>query len=150
MKSRRCLVCGSPSEARDYCARCAGLLRHDKRKGSRKARLQALHDQWNEDLQAFTCRYTKSALTHTGGARDAEWEHRTPGDAESVVLVGALVNRMKADLTEPEWNVMLRALYATRIKGRPFDERAFPLNWQPRSSARLRGAGGAQAKLPPE
>ena len=43
------------------------------------ARRDALHEQWNEDLQAFTCKYTCIALTHNGGARNAEWEHVIPG-----------------------------------------------------------------------
>lgn len=143
IEPRRCLVCGSVSGSKRYCGRCSRLLSSSKRKGTRAARLRALHDQWNEDHQAFMCKYTDAALTHTGGARDAEWEHRTPGVADSVVLVAALVNRMKADLTEAQWDDMIRALYERRIEGRPFNEKAFPSNWQPKSTARLRGAGSA-------
>lgn len=139
---RRCEVCRTPSDPKRFCIRCAGLLKYNKRKGSREARIQALHDQWNEDLQAFTCKYTKTALVHTGGARDAEWEHPTPGNNESVVLVAALVNRMKADLTERQWDAMIRALYATLIEGKRFNEKAFPSNWQPKSSARGRAQPG--------
>lgn len=142
MESGKCLVCRGSSGAKYYCRRCKALLRSSKRKGSRKARLRALHDQWSEDRQAFVCKYTSTPLTHSGGARDAEWEHAIPGDPESVVLVAAVVNRMKADLTEDQWNDMVRALYATRIEGKPFDEKAFPPNWQPKSTARRRRTRG--------
>jgi hypothetical protein len=124
-----------------YCQRCAALLRPNPRKGSRGARLAALHAQWDEGRRVFICKYTGTALTHSGGARDAEWEHATPGDPESVVLVAALVNRMKADLTEEQWDAMIRSLYATLIEGKPFNETAFPANWQPRSTAWRRGLG---------
>jgi hypothetical protein len=99
------------------------------------ARRDALHEQWNEDLQAFTCKYTSIALSHDGGARNAEWEHVIPGVESSVVLVAAVVNRMKGDLTEDEWDAMIGALYALRIKGEPFNLEALPLNWQPNDSS---------------
>jgi hypothetical protein len=138
---RRCRVCGSVSGAKHYCGRCSRLLSSSKRKGTRAARLRALRDQWSADHQAFMCKYTDTALMHSGGARDAEWEHRTPGDADSVVLVAAVVYRMKADLTEAQWDDMIRALYEKRIECRPFSEKAFPSNWQPKSTARRRGTG---------
>ena len=99
------------------------------------ARREALRKQWNAELQAFICGYTGIALTHKGGARNAEWEHRRPGDESSVVLVAALVNRMKADLTEEEWDAMISALYALRIEGKPFSESALPPNWQPKATS---------------
>jgi hypothetical protein len=42
-----------------------------------------------------------------------------PRVESSVVLVAALVNRMKADLTEDQWDAMIGALYALRIEGKP-------------------------------
>lgn len=135
--SRKCLVCQRPSGAKHFCPICEGLLGR-KRKGRKPdmgARRDALREQWNIDLQAFTCKYTGIALTHNGGARNAEWEHPTPGDESSVVLVAALVNRMKADLTENQWDAMIRALYALRIEGEPFNESALPLNWQVKATS---------------
>ena len=104
-------------------------------KKDKDARREALWDQWDETHQAFMCKSTGIALKHNGGARYPEWEHRTPGDESSVVLVAALVNRMKADLTEDQWDAMIRALYARRIEGKPFNESAIPMNWQPKSSS---------------
>ena len=99
------------------------------------ARREALRGQWNEDIQAFTCKYTSIALTHNGGARNAEWEHVIPGVESSVVLVAALVDRSKGDLTEAQWDAMIAALYALRIEGKPFDESALPLEWQTKASS---------------
>jgi hypothetical protein len=135
--SRQCEACRRPSGARRYCSVCTVLLGR-KRKGSKPdmaARREALRQQWNAELQAFTCGYTGIALTHKGGARNAEWEHRRPGDESTVVLVAAVVNRMKADLTEEQWDTMIRALYARRIEGKPFDESALPPNWQPKATS---------------
>lgn len=101
------------------------------------ARRDALHEQWNEDLQEFTCKYTSIRLDHNGGARNAEWEHVIPGVESSVVLVAALVNRMKGDLTGDQWDAMIGALYALRIQGKPFDEPPFHRTGRPR---RARGA----------
>ncbi len=130
-------MCRRPSGAKLYCPICRGLLDR-RRKGSKPdiaARREALRQQWSEKLQAFACKYTGIALSHNGGARNAEWEHRTPSEQSSVVLVAALVNRMKADLTEEQWDAMIRALYALRIEGKPFDESALPLRWQPKASS---------------
>ena len=133
---RRCF-CGEPSGLRLYCPRCEGVLGR-KRKGQKPdmaARRDALHAQWNKRRKAFICAYTGIALTHKGGASNAEWEHRIPRDESSVVLVAALVNRMKADLTEDQWDAMIAALYALRIKHKPFKKSALPLNWQTKASS---------------
>jgi hypothetical protein len=130
-------VCRRPSGLKHYCPICEGLLTR-KRKGQKPnmaARRDALHEQWSEELQAFTCKYTSIVLTHNGGARNAEWEHVIPGDESSAVLVAALVNRMKGDLTEDQWDAMIRALYALRIERKPFDESALPDHWQTKASS---------------
>ena len=137
-------MCQRPSGFKHYCQICRGLIDRG-RSGQRPykaARRAALHDRWNKVLKAFTCKYTGIALTHNGGAWNAEWEHRTPVDESSVVLVAALVNRMKADLTEDQWDAMICALYAHRIEGKPFDESAIPLNWQPKASSWRNGEEG--------
>jgi hypothetical protein len=137
---RRCF-CGEKSGLKLFCPRCDGLLRRT-RKGSKPnmaARRNALDAQWRastgEDPGAFVCAYTGIALTHKGGATNAEWEHVIPGDESSVVLVAALVNRMKADLTEEEWDAMIAALYDLRIEGKPFDETALPDRWGTKASS---------------
>jgi hypothetical protein len=81
---RECLVCRRPSGLKHYCRICEGLLGRSRKgqKPNMPARRDALHKQWNEDLQ-FTCKYTSVALTHNGGASNAEWEHRIPGSSRA-------------------------------------------------------------------
>ena len=51
------------------------------------------------------------------------------------MLVAALVNRTKADLTEVQWDALIRALYSLRIEGKSFDESALPTEWQTRATS---------------
>ena len=134
---QNCVVCTDPSGLKDYCNRCRNLLER-KRKGQKPdmaARRAAMYEQWRGDLHAFVCKYTGIALTHSGGARNAEWEHVIPAEESSVVLAAALVNRMKADLSEEQWDDMIRALYALRIEGKPFDPSALPSEWQTQATS---------------
>ena len=84
----------------------------------------------------------------TGGATDAEWITADPrNDPTDVVLVAAIVNRMKVDMTIPRWEAMIQALYEYRIKGnRPFDKSALPANWGAKSSARARSRRSKASK----
>ena len=102
--------CGEPSGLRLYCPRCEGLLGRGRKgyKPDMGARRNALHAQWNKGRKAFICKYTGISLTDKGGATNAEWEHVIPKDESSVVLVAALVNRMKADLTVEQWDAIDR------------------------------------------
>jgi hypothetical protein len=137
----RTCFCGEPSVLRLYCPRCEGLLGRSRKgyKPDMAARRNALHAQWDEGRDegrgAFVCAYTGISLTHKGGATNAEWEHVIPGDESSVVLVAAVVNRMKADLTEEQWDAMIAALYALRIEGKPFDPTALPERWGTKASS---------------
>lgn len=98
-----------------------------------EARRKAMHERWNSDLNAFTCVHTGVALDHTpGSARHAEWEHRVPSDEASVSLAAAVVNRMKGNLSQEQFEALIRALNACLIEGQPFDESAFPAKWQPK------------------
>ena len=60
-----------------------------------------------------------------GTRRSAEWTRLRAGDESSVVLACKLVNRMQTDLTEGEFEMLVKAL-ARRFDGEPFDEAAFP------------------------
>jgi len=93
-----------------------------------------MHKQWNRELGASTCKYTKVALNHNDGtAWHAEWEHEVPNHDPSLVLAAAVVNRMKANLTLEQFKAMIGALHTFLNEGKePFDESAFPLNWQPK------------------
>src|SRR5205814_3074892 len=94
-------------------------------KPNKDARFWAMKRQWDPEIEAFRCAYTDIAMTlDPGSRRSATWEHGTPGVESSVVLVTDLVNKMKADMKEPEFKTMVRAL-ARRFDGE-FDESAFP------------------------
>jgi hypothetical protein len=92
-----------------------------------QARLRALQESWRDG--AFHCFYTDIALVDDSGqARDHRYlvfDHRTPGDEASVVVTCALVNRMKTDLTEEQFKVMVTELAKVFADG-TFDECAFP------------------------
>jgi hypothetical protein len=137
MTGDRCVVCGAgthrPSAA---CARCQRILdrvetRRDASGGVRRvdaaARLRALAGSWHDG--AFRCFYTGVSLLEDHSRwRDHRYlvfEDRIPGDGASVVVTCALVSRMKADLSEGQFKLMVAEL-AKAFDGGPFDQGAFP------------------------
>jgi hypothetical protein len=97
------------------------------RKPDREARKQALKKAWNPDARCFRCHYTGIELK-TDDHRDHRYlslEHQTPGDETKIVVVSALINRMKTDLSDQEFRLMVSAL-ARKFEGEGFDEAAFP------------------------
>jgi hypothetical protein len=92
------------------------------------ARLAALNRQWDPEAGAFRCHYTGLVLTLVWGSRrSASWEHRTPGDESSVVLVADLVNKMKGDMDEDQFRRVVLAL-ARHFETPGFDEAQFPVD----------------------
>ena len=88
--------------------------------------MAALHNQWDPKAGAFRCFYTSLVLSEDWGSRrSASWEHRTPGDESSVVLVADLVNKMKGDMTEQEFRRVVLAL-ARHFDAPGFDDAEFP------------------------
>ena len=134
--STTCRACGEQSLAGSYlCARCRPIMaRVETRKDphgrgravNKQARLRAMERQFDPSINAYRCYFTRVPLVLAAGRRrSAEWAHRTPGDESSVVLACKLVNRMQTDLTESEFEALVKAL-ARRFEGEPFDESAFP------------------------
>ena len=143
--SATCTICQEVSIPRSYlCIRCRALRERIEtrkrpdgrgRKVDSDARLWAMRDQWDENERVFRCKYTGVPLSEVPGSRRyATWEHVTPGDEASVVLVADLVNKMKGDMTEPEFRDMVAAL-ARRFEGHDFDPNDFPAD---RSSPEVR------------
>lgn len=92
----------------------------------KQARLRAMQRQFDPSIDGYRCYFTHVELELAAGTRrSAEWAHLTAGDESSVVLACKLVNRMQTDLTEPEFEVFVKAL-ARRFEGKPFDQSAFP------------------------
>jgi hypothetical protein len=137
MTGDRCVVCGAGTHRpADACARCKRILgrvetRRDASGGVRRvdaaARLRALAGSWRDG--AFHCFYTGVGLTEDHSRwRDHRYlvfEDRIPGDGASVVVTCALVSRMKADLTEDRFKLMVTEL-AKVFDGGTFDQGAFP------------------------
>jgi len=97
------------------------------RKPDREARIRALQESWDSEARCFRCHYTGIALK-TDDHRDHRYlslEHQIPGNETEIVVVSALLNRMKTDLSDREFRRMVAAL-ARRFEGEDFDETAFP------------------------
>jgi hypothetical protein len=97
------------------------------RKPDREARKKALKEAWDSDARCFRCHYTDIAL-NTDDHRDHRYlslEHQTPGNETEIVVVSALINRMKTDLSDREFRRIVSAL-ARKFEGENFDEAAFP------------------------
>lgn len=131
-----CQGCGRPSLKGSYlCERCRVLMnRVDIRKDAegrnrapdKRARLRAMHQQCDDKAHEFRCYFTGVILNNErGSTRQATWEHLTPGEESSVVLVADLVNRMKTDMTEGEFKALVRAL-AQHFDGADFQDEALP------------------------
>jgi len=91
------------------------------------ARLQALAGSWHDG--AFHCYYTGVCLiedhSHWRDHRYLVFEDRVPGDGTSVVVTCALISRMKSDLTEDQFKLIVIELAGT-FGGGTFDQGAFP------------------------
>lgn len=137
MTSGGCEICGDPKHPQAYaCDRCRKILRRvdmrrdslgKLRKPDREARKKALEGAWDSDARCFRCHYTDIAL-QTDDHRDHLYlslEHQTPGNETDIVVVSALLNRMKTDLSDEEFQRMVGAL-ARKFEGEEFDESAFP------------------------
>jgi len=137
MTSPGCVICEDAKHPQAYaCDRCRKILRRVEmrrdslgklRKPDREARIQALKKAWDAEARCFRCHYTLIALK-TDDHRDHRYlslEHQTPGDETEIVVVSALINRMKTDLSDREFRRMVGAL-ARRFEGEDFDETAFP------------------------
>jgi hypothetical protein len=132
-----CEICGDPKHPQAYaCDRCRKILRRPDirrdslgklRKPDREARKRALRKAWDSDARCFRCHYTAIEL-ETDDHRDHRYlslEHQIPGDETEIVVVSALINRMKTDLSDREFRRMVSAL-ARSFEGKDFDEAAFP------------------------
>ncbi|HMI82235.1 MAG TPA: hypothetical protein VK480_10645 [Solirubrobacterales bacterium] len=134
--SRICRACGGQSIAGSYlCARCRRIMARVETRKNPQGRGRAVDKQapaaGDEAAVRPVDRRLPLLLTDmplelaAGTRRSAEWTHLTAGDESSVVLACKLVNRMQTDLTEREFEALVKAL-ARRFEGEPFDESAFP------------------------
>lgn len=122
-ENHKCVICDQPRSYRaKYCKTCSELLdRIETRKGAktnRGARLKALQDAW--DGKCFRCYYTGWPLCVDKKKHQNPyylvWEHRTPRDEQDIVVAANLINSMKSDLTEEEFQNLILGL-AKRYQG---------------------------------
>lgn len=131
-----CPICASPLHhpLATYCRRCRKLIsRVDTRgKHDKSARERALRDAW--DGQGFRCHYTgiRLAEDNPNNPRYITFDHRTPRQEDDIVVVAALINDMKSDLSDDEFRTMVKQL-ADYFSGGKFDESAFNLKHWKRS-----------------
>jgi hypothetical protein len=85
----------------------------------KQARLRAMQRQFDPQIDSYRCYFTDVPLELAAGTRrSAEWTHLTAGDETSVVLACKLVNRMQTDLTEGEFEMLVKALPAASTVSR--------------------------------
>ena len=137
MTGNRCVVCGAGTHGHaGACARCKRIAdrpetRRDAsgrvRRADTAARLRALARSWRDG--AFHCHYTGVPLIEDHARwRDHRYlvfEDKVPGDPATVVVTCALLSRMKADLTEGQFKLIVTEL-ARAFDGGAFDQGAFP------------------------
>src|SRR5262245_48028971 len=114
-----CQVCHRPVRAPRawFCSRCEKMrkrLELRKKDGkpiaSADDRLRAMQESWDHDENAFLCHYTKIRLAETERWPHNAYpvfDHRTPGDARSLVVTSHLVNTMKAHLDESRFRMFV-------------------------------------------
>src|SRR5215204_3993036 len=109
----------------------------------KQARLRAMQRQFDPRIDSYRFYFTGVPLELAAGTRrSAEWTRLRAGDESSVVLACKLVNRMQTDLTEGEFEMLVKAL-ARRFDGEPLDEAAFP----PEPSSERGGGAAACAQF---
>ena len=135
-----CRVCGDPTRQNAFlCVRCNKVRQRTgtgaPRKPDSEARLWAMKNQWKDG--AFRCHFTGvELLTESHGhPRYATWEHLTPGVEESAVLAADIINRMKQNMTEAEFHIMVLALARVFTGNGKFDPGAIPNDRLPITSA---------------
>lgn len=121
-RSGTCGICGKrlANKLFTYCPRCAKIvyrLRHE----SQHLPPDTIEDTINYIRKnGFTCYYTGMALNMTDPT--SPWycflNHWRPGDLGKIVITSALLNVMKADLTEDEFWYYIQALADYKEKGK--------------------------------
>ena len=133
-ESEICPICKSSLHhpLATYCKRCKRLLdRVDiRKKPDKEARVRALQKAW--DGEGFRCYYSSIKLVEDNpkDPRYITFDHLTPRKESDIVVVAAVINDMKSDMSDDEFRLMVLQL-AIRFKGGKFDERVFNLkHWK--------------------
>ncbi|MGD0354514.1 MAG: hypothetical protein ABSB31_03590 [Dehalococcoidia bacterium] len=129
-----CPICGADLHhpLAIYCKRCKKLIdRVDIRsKPNKLARVRALHSAW--DGQGFRCHYTGVRLVEDNhnDPRYITFDHVVPRQEDEIVVVAAVINDMKSDLSDQEFRAIVAQL-AGHFDGLGFDESLLKLkHWK--------------------
>jgi len=112
-----CVICGhEPVPHGRYCARCRSY--HPNIPG----RLPALLDSWNKEQDAFLDHYigVKLDKEDLDSPYYMVFDHRIPGKKGDLVATSMLMNAMKTDMSEEEFNLVMNEL-ARHHEGKAFD-----------------------------
>ena len=133
-KTEGCGICGlSKHPLAKYCKRCKKIIdRIDMRsKHDKYARIKALKESW--DGECFRCHYSGVRLEekdqHSPLYRTLD--HRTPRKEGDIVIVAAVINDMKSDLSDYEFKNVINQLSAHFRNGAPVNKDIFKLkHWK--------------------
>lgn len=116
---RKCKICGVdniPSQS-FYCLNCRKLVdkaSKGKRRIGRKVAAQALKLARRKGKKGFYCHYTDVEVLvdkkYEGSPRYINFDHRTPGKNDDIVISTALINDMKTDMSEEEFKNIVNEL----------------------------------------
>ncbi len=116
----KCVICRKGIRGGTYCEICGKLVeKGTRRKIKAKVSRKALSDSWKNG--AFHCKYTGVVvLTDTrykNNPRFLTFDHRTPRKGEDIVISAAIINDMKTDTSEKEFQRLVSAVFMYRTKG---------------------------------
>lgn len=131
---RDCEICSQPARnaSASYCARCVRLVGRvgPSRDYGNDALKRALKSAW--DGQVFRCHYSSAELVvdDPTNPRYLTFDHRTPPAKGDLVVAAAVINDMKTDMSEKEFERVVIEL-AKKFSGGPFDKEVLLLrHWK--------------------
>lgn len=124
-----CAICGEQTHwySARLCKRCRKLRdRLEFRYTANKDEWErALKEAWEPERGCFCCRITGVELVvgeeHWPHPRYLEREHVSPGDDSAYIVCAAIINRMKGDMTDPEFRDAVRVVAAADRAEDPTD-----------------------------
>ncbi len=99
-----------------------------RNKSDKKARENALKQSW--DGTHFKCFYSGINLVEDNpkDPRYITFDHKTPRKEDDIVMVAAVINDMKSDMSDSEFRAMVNQL-SNRFHDMRFDSNVFNLKY---------------------
>jgi len=115
---KACVICGAPpAKNSKYCTRCP------KHHPNIPGRLPALKRSWNKKQQAFLDHYIGVKLDEDNldSPYYMVFDHRIPRKPADLHATSMLINAMKTDMSEEEFNLVMNEL-ARHFEGKPYNK----------------------------